>query len=135
MSATPPFLVSPLLDLPGIPHGFFSRDGGVSRAPYASLNTGPGSGDAPGMLRQTADFVLKRWALLAIICLPVTKPILLMYFSLTARGATGRKKSTGWLPLRRAWLLAFLQQIACRFCSSIRLPGLSVPRMRAGAGH
>ena len=47
MSATPPFLVSPLLDLPGIPHGFFSRDGGVSRAPYASLNTGPGSGDAP----------------------------------------------------------------------------------------
>ncbi len=44
---SPPYLVSPLLDLPGISHGFFSRDGGVSPAPYATLNTGPGSGDAP----------------------------------------------------------------------------------------
>ena len=47
MSVTPPFLVSPLLDLPGVAHGFFSRDGGVSAPPYASLNTGPGSGDDP----------------------------------------------------------------------------------------
>ncbi|MEO1137637.1 MAG: peptidoglycan editing factor PgeF [Pseudomonadota bacterium] len=47
MSAAPPYLVSPLLDAPGLSHGFFSRDGGVSPPPYASLNTGPGSGDAP----------------------------------------------------------------------------------------
>lgn len=44
---TPPYLVSPLLDRPGLSHGFFSRDGGVSGPPYASLNTGPGSRDAP----------------------------------------------------------------------------------------
>lgn len=48
MSGTsPPFLVSPLLDRPEISHGFFSRDGGVSPAPYTSLNTGPGSDDDP----------------------------------------------------------------------------------------
>lgn len=35
------------LDLPGIAHGFFGRDGGVSEGLYASLNCGPGSGDAP----------------------------------------------------------------------------------------
>lgn len=44
---TPPYLVSPLLDRPELAHGFFSRDGGVSPPPYASLNTGPGSGDRP----------------------------------------------------------------------------------------
>lgn len=44
---TPPFLVSPLLDRPRISHGFFTRAGGVSAPPYASLNTGPGSGDRP----------------------------------------------------------------------------------------
>lgn len=43
----PPFLVSPLLDQAGVAHGFFSRDGGVSKPPYASLNTGPGSDDRP----------------------------------------------------------------------------------------
>jgi YfiH family protein len=35
------------LDLPGLAHGFFGRDGGVSEGLYASLNCGPGSGDAP----------------------------------------------------------------------------------------
>jgi YfiH family protein len=33
--------------LHGIPHGFFTRKGGVSTGIYASLNCGPGSGDAP----------------------------------------------------------------------------------------
>ena len=33
------------LDLPGIAHGFFGRQGGVSGGIYASLNCGPGSGD------------------------------------------------------------------------------------------
>lgn len=46
-SPTPPYMVSPLLDRPGIAHGFFSRAGGVSGPPYASLNAGPGSGDRP----------------------------------------------------------------------------------------
>ena len=47
MTGHPPYLVAPLLDQPGLTHGFFSRDGGVSVPPYASLNTGPGSGDKP----------------------------------------------------------------------------------------
>jgi YfiH family protein len=33
--------------LDGIRHAFFTRDGGVSGGVYASLNGGPGSGDAP----------------------------------------------------------------------------------------
>lgn len=33
--------------LHGIPHGFFTRVGGVSTGLYTSLNCGPGSGDAP----------------------------------------------------------------------------------------
>lgn len=38
---------SPLLsDLPGIAHGFFTREGGVSEGLYASLNVGLGSADA-----------------------------------------------------------------------------------------
>ena len=32
----------------GVPHGITTRDGGVSRAPYASLNLGDNVGDAPG---------------------------------------------------------------------------------------
>src|SRR6185312_17570722 len=35
------------LDAPGIAHGFFTRDGGVSDGIYASLNCGWGSGDEP----------------------------------------------------------------------------------------
>lgn len=33
------------LELPGIAHGFFGREGGVSEGLYASLNCGPGSRD------------------------------------------------------------------------------------------
>jgi len=44
MSA-PPFLTSSLLEGPGAAHGFFSRMGGVSSAPFASLNTGLGTDD------------------------------------------------------------------------------------------
>lgn len=35
------------LDLPGIAHGFFGREGGVSEGLYASLNCGAGSRDDP----------------------------------------------------------------------------------------
>ncbi|MEE8578452.1 MAG: polyphenol oxidase, partial [Hyphomicrobium sp.] len=34
-----------LASLPGISHGFFTRNGGVSDSLYASLNCGPGSSD------------------------------------------------------------------------------------------
>ena len=40
-----PFLQHPTLTLPGIAHGFFTRDGGVSEGIYASLNCGIGSND------------------------------------------------------------------------------------------
>lgn len=43
----PPVLTSPLLDLPGVRHAFFTRQGGVSQGIYASLNVGLGSRDEP----------------------------------------------------------------------------------------
>jgi polyphenol oxidase len=47
-----PVLTSPLLDLPGVRHAFFTRRGGVSQGIYASLNVGAGSGDAPEAVRE-----------------------------------------------------------------------------------
>ena len=38
-------ILSPALDLPGIRHGFFTRDGGTSDGLYAGLNCGLGSND------------------------------------------------------------------------------------------
>ena len=43
MSRLLPVLTSPLLDLPGVRHAFFTRQGGVSEGLYASLNVGAGS--------------------------------------------------------------------------------------------
>jgi polyphenol oxidase len=40
-------IVLDALNLPGVAHGFFTRDGGVSAGLYASLNCGWGSGDDP----------------------------------------------------------------------------------------
>ena len=45
-----PSLSSPLLD--GIPHGFFTRRGGVSTGPFESLNCSLSSGDDPALLRE-----------------------------------------------------------------------------------
>jgi purine-nucleoside/S-methyl-5'-thioadenosine phosphorylase / adenosine deaminase len=43
----------PLWDgLPGVVHGFFTRAGGVSPAPYASLNAGPKGGDGYAHVRE-----------------------------------------------------------------------------------
>jgi YfiH family protein len=42
---TRPLLADCLSGLPGVDLGFFSREGGVSRGIYASLNCGPGSRD------------------------------------------------------------------------------------------
>ncbi len=47
---TPPLLSSPLLA--GIPHGFFTRLGGVSGGPFESLNCSVSSGDDPALLRE-----------------------------------------------------------------------------------
>src|SRR5262245_29328585 len=38
-------LTAPNLKAPGIAHGFFGRQGGVSEGVYTSLNCGPGSSD------------------------------------------------------------------------------------------
>ena len=45
-------LTSPLLDLPGVRHAFFTRDGGVSEGVYAGLNVGVGSGDDPAAVAE-----------------------------------------------------------------------------------
>lgn len=42
-----PVLTSKLLELPGIRHAFFTRQGGVSEGLYESLNVGAGSKDDP----------------------------------------------------------------------------------------
>lgn len=42
-----PFKTHELLELPGISHGFFGREGGISEHQFASLNTGQGSDDTP----------------------------------------------------------------------------------------
>jgi len=47
-----PVLTSPLLDLPRIRHGFFTRQGGVSEGIYASLNVGVGSKDDPAAVAE-----------------------------------------------------------------------------------
>ncbi len=43
---------SALSALPGVRHGFFTRDGGVSQGLYASLNGGIGSADAPAKVME-----------------------------------------------------------------------------------
>ncbi len=45
-----PSFSSPLLD--GVPHGFFTRLGGVSSGPFESLNCSLSSGDDPALLRE-----------------------------------------------------------------------------------
>jgi len=49
---TPPVLTSPLLDVAGVRHAFFTRQGGVSRGVYESLNVGIGSKDDPEAVRE-----------------------------------------------------------------------------------
>jgi hypothetical protein len=47
-----------LASLPGIAHGFFGREGGVSEGVYASLNCGPGSKDDPARVTENRARVL-----------------------------------------------------------------------------
>ena len=44
---TVPVLTSKLLEVEGVRHAFFTRNGGASQGIYASLNVGPGSNDDP----------------------------------------------------------------------------------------
>jgi polyphenol oxidase len=46
----PKYYRSPMLAaLPGVAHGFFTRQGGISTGTYASLNVSPAVGDQPGL--------------------------------------------------------------------------------------
>ena len=45
-------ITHPLLALPGVRHGFFTREGGVSTGIYAGLNTGVGSKDDPAAVAE-----------------------------------------------------------------------------------
>ena len=47
MTETPTPITHPLLTAAGIRHGFFTRQGGVSKGLYEGLNTGVGSSDDP----------------------------------------------------------------------------------------
>jgi polyphenol oxidase len=55
-----PILARSLADLPGVAHGFFTREGGVSAGIYASLNCGLGSGDDPAAVRENRARVAAR---------------------------------------------------------------------------
>lgn len=48
-------LTSPVLDLPGVKHGFFTRTGGVSQGLYVSLNVGVGSNDGAEAVAENRD--------------------------------------------------------------------------------
>ncbi len=50
MSLTP--ITHPLLSRPGLRHGFFTRQGGVSTGLYEGLNTGVGSNDDPAAVAE-----------------------------------------------------------------------------------
>lgn len=52
-----PMITAPELALPGIAHGFFTRQGGVSTGIYASLNCGIGSADEPDKVRENRSRV------------------------------------------------------------------------------
>jgi YfiH family protein len=45
-------ITHPLLDVPGVRHGFFTRAGGVSEGLYAGLNVGVGSSDDPAAVAE-----------------------------------------------------------------------------------
>ena len=53
-----PPLRHPALDLPGIGHGWFTREGGVSEGPLASLNCGFDSGDAAARVAENRSRAL-----------------------------------------------------------------------------
>ncbi|MCW5770954.1 MAG: peptidoglycan editing factor PgeF [Rhodospirillaceae bacterium] len=78
-----PAATAPLLNRPGIRHGFFGRQGGVSGGIYGSLNCGPGSADAPDAVRENrarvartlgADHLLSLHQIHGVEVVTVTEP-------------------------------------------------------------
>ncbi|WP_332118089.1 peptidoglycan editing factor PgeF [Azorhizobium caulinodans] len=77
---------APLLKaLPGIRHAFFTRQGGVSTGPYASLNGGLGSNDAEANVMENRSRMARTigvepahlvmcWQVHSAICVPMTAP-------------------------------------------------------------
>ena len=57
MSHLTPILSPQLNQMPGLAHGFFTRQGGVSQGIYASLNIGQGSQDDPQYVAQNRDLI------------------------------------------------------------------------------
>ena len=53
-------ITHPLLTLPGVRHGFFTRAGGVSTGLYEGLNTGVGSNDDPAAVAENRRRVAAR---------------------------------------------------------------------------
>jgi YfiH family protein len=62
-----PVLTSPLLDLPRIRHGFFTRQGGVSQGIYESLNVGVGSRDDPEAVAENRRRVAAHFGQAALV--------------------------------------------------------------------
>ena len=60
MSDITPVTASVLKNLPGIRHGFFTREGGVSEGIYAGLNCGPGSSDDAAHVAENRQLVAAR---------------------------------------------------------------------------
>ncbi|HTM79075.1 MAG TPA: peptidoglycan editing factor PgeF [Devosia sp.] len=56
---TGPFETSPLHQaIPGLKHGFFGRQGGVSTGPYQGLNVSDAGGDDPALVAQNRNLAL-----------------------------------------------------------------------------
>jgi YfiH family protein len=59
--------IGPLNDLPGLRHGFLTRQGGVSEGLYSSLNCGLGSGDDPAKVAENRRRALANHSAKAIV--------------------------------------------------------------------
>lgn len=81
----PAFLAPSLTRLPGVTHGFFGREGGVSTGIYAALNVGPGSDDdleavsqnrarLAGALGVLPDRLISPFQVHSALCQAVTGP-------------------------------------------------------------
>lgn len=64
MPAPTPILAEPLN---GLPHGFFTREGGVSTGIYATLNGGPGSGDEAAAVAENRARIAGRLGVGALV--------------------------------------------------------------------
>ena len=66
MSALP-VITSKLLDVAGVRHAFFTRQGGVSEGLYASLNVGLGSGDDPDAVLENRRLCAARFGAESVV--------------------------------------------------------------------